>query len=153
MISMVTCDVCTKNNNNDQNENTPITKIPLYDGAKETYEALKENTPLPKNLIDLKIQTKDLIQKRLDDVFEHYEKISEFFKNNLFNYEIKEFVFNIIMKNIIIEFIIEIPLKKKKQLIEYVQNLFIFAKSLKADNYLEYRKYSQSFYFINETEI
>ena len=77
MISMVTCDVCTKNNNNDQNENTPITKIPLYDGAKETYEALKENTPLPKNLIDLKIQTKDLIQKRLDDVFEHYEKISE----------------------------------------------------------------------------
>ncbi len=77
MISVVTCDVCTKNNNNDQNENTPITKIPLYDGAKETYEALKENTPLPKNLIDLKIQTKDLIQKRLDDVFEHYEKISE----------------------------------------------------------------------------
>ena len=77
MISMVTCDVCTKNNNNEQNENTPITKIPLYDGAKETYEALKENTPLPKNLIDLKIQTKDLIQKRLDDVFEHYEKISE----------------------------------------------------------------------------
>ena len=38
------------------------------------------------------------------------------------------------MKNIIIEFIIEIPLKKKKQLIEYVQNLFIFAKSLKDEN-------------------
>ena len=38
------------------------------------------------------------------------------------------------MKNIIIEFIIEIPLKKKKQLIEYIQNLFIFAKSLKDEN-------------------
>jgi SMC interacting uncharacterized protein involved in chromosome segregation len=38
------------------------------------------------------------------------------------------------MKNIIIEFIIEIPLKKKKQLIEYVQNLFIFAKTLRDEN-------------------
>ena len=38
------------------------------------------------------------------------------------------------MKNVIIEFIIEIPLQKKKQLIEYVQNLFIFAKSLKDEN-------------------
>ena len=72
--------------------------------------------------------------KTFDYNIEIYEKISEFFKNNLFNYEIKEFVFNIIMKNIIIEFIIEIPLKKKKQLIEYVQNLFIFAKSLKDEN-------------------
>ena len=72
--------------------------------------------------------------KTFDYNIEIYEKISEFFKNNLFNYEIKEFVFNIIMKNIIIEFIIEIPLKKKKQLIEYVQNLFIFAKTLKDEN-------------------
>ena len=38
------------------------------------------------------------------------------------------------MKNVIIEFIIEIPLQKKKQLIEYVQNLFIFAKTLKDEN-------------------
>ena len=28
----------------------------------------------------------------------------------------------------------------------------LFSKSLKIDNFLEYRKYSQSFYFINETE-
>ena len=79
MISMVTCDVCTKNNNNDQNENTPITKIPLYDGAKETYEALKENTPLPKNLIDLKIQTKDLIYVIMPILF------------SLFHYDLKKY--------------------------------------------------------------
>ena len=72
--------------------------------------------------------------KTFDYNIEIYEKISDFFKNNLFNYEIKEYEFIISLKNVIIEFIIEIPLQKKKQLIEYVQNLFIFAKTLKDEN-------------------
>ncbi len=72
--------------------------------------------------------------KTFDYNIEIYEKISEFFKNNLFNYDIKEYEFIISMKNVIIEFVIEIPLKKKKEFIEYIQNLFIFAKAVKDEN-------------------
>ena len=80
IINVVTCNNCTKNNNNINPENEIIKikngEILSIDGSKETYEALKDNTPIPKNLIDVKIQTKDLIQKRNDDVFKHYKKIS-----------------------------------------------------------------------------
>ena len=72
--------------------------------------------------------------KTFDNNIEIYEKMSEFFKNNLFNYDIKEYEFIISMKNVIIEFVIEIPLKKKKEFIEYIQNLFIFAKAVKDEN-------------------
>ena len=69
IINVVTCNNCTKNNNNINPENEIIKikngEILSIDGSKETYEALKDNTPIPKNLIDVKIQTKDLIQKKM----------------------------------------------------------------------------------------
>ena len=73
LLNALTCGACTERR--EEEEEGPHE---MDEATKETYEALKrDDTPLPKNLDELKIMTKDMITKRNDNVFDHYEKVSE----------------------------------------------------------------------------
>ncbi len=78
IINALTCGACS-NSNNEDNRTKVSDKEEMDEATKETFERLKKDnqTPLPKNLLELRIQTKDMIQKREDNVFDHYKKISE----------------------------------------------------------------------------
>ena len=73
LLNALTCGACTERR--EEEEEGPRE---MDEATKETFEALKrDETPLPKNLDELKIMTKDMITKRNDNVFDHYEKVSE----------------------------------------------------------------------------
>ena len=73
LLNALTCGACTERR--EEEEEDPRE---MDEATKETFEALKrDETPLPKNLDELKIMTKDMITKRNDNVFDHYEKVSE----------------------------------------------------------------------------
>ena len=78
IINVLTCGACSNSNNIDE-RTKESEKDEMDEATKETFERLKKDnqTPLPKNLVEVKIQTKDMIQKREDNVFDHYKKISE----------------------------------------------------------------------------